>query len=162
MYVHAYQSYVWNAIVSERIRIHGSDKPIVGDLVFDTELDDKKVGAQDHDMAVDDMDEEEPEKVADVDEPGMFFMSLCVGRYLIASSRQSFWKIAEKQILATLPRQNADSRRLGKIFHLRRDNAITWHGCSISWRKTRRTLPEILGTRRVGSRLFRPETEVSL
>ncbi|KAF8517809.1 pseudouridine synthase [Gautieria morchelliformis] len=35
MYVHAYQSYVWNAIVSERMKTYGG-RPLVGDLVFDT------------------------------------------------------------------------------------------------------------------------------
>ena len=39
MYIHAYQSYVWNAIVSERIRDYGSDRRIVGDLVFDSSKD---------------------------------------------------------------------------------------------------------------------------
>ncbi|KAI0701819.1 pseudouridine synthase [Cytidiella melzeri] len=39
MYVHAYQSYVWNAIVSERIRMFGADKPAIGDLVFETNED---------------------------------------------------------------------------------------------------------------------------
>jgi len=39
MYIHAYQSYVWNAIVSERIRTYGSDKAVVGDLVFDISKD---------------------------------------------------------------------------------------------------------------------------
>lgn len=39
MYIHAYQSYVWNAIVSERIRAYGADKPVVGDLVFETDVD---------------------------------------------------------------------------------------------------------------------------
>lgn len=40
MYIHAYQSYVWNAIVSERIRVYGADKPIVGDLVLESNSED--------------------------------------------------------------------------------------------------------------------------
>jgi tRNA pseudouridine13 synthase len=37
MYVHAYQSYIWNNIVSERIRIYGCDVPVVGDLIIKDE-----------------------------------------------------------------------------------------------------------------------------
>ena len=38
MYIHAYQSYVWNAIVSERIKLYGAGSPVVGDLVFEEPL----------------------------------------------------------------------------------------------------------------------------
>jgi tRNA pseudouridine13 synthase len=33
MYVHAYQSYIWNLITSERIKM-SSTSPLAGDLVF--------------------------------------------------------------------------------------------------------------------------------
>ena len=33
MYVHAYQSYLWNLVVSERIKLSAVE-PLVGDLVF--------------------------------------------------------------------------------------------------------------------------------
>ena len=45
MYVHAYQSYVWNAIVSERIKRYGHDVPIVGDIVYE---DKTSEGESDH------------------------------------------------------------------------------------------------------------------
>ncbi|TMW60275.1 hypothetical protein Poli38472_000317 [Pythium oligandrum] len=34
MYTHSYQSYVWNTVVSERLTLLSTDKPVVGDLVI--------------------------------------------------------------------------------------------------------------------------------
>ena len=61
MYVHAYQSYVWNAIVSERIRMHGADKPAVGDLVFDEASSAKAEGGEDDSEVALEAEQDEPE-----------------------------------------------------------------------------------------------------
>jgi tRNA pseudouridine13 synthase len=34
MYVHAYQSYIWNCMVSARVRLYGMEKAVPGDLVL--------------------------------------------------------------------------------------------------------------------------------
>jgi tRNA pseudouridine13 synthase len=46
MYVHAYQSYLWNAIVSERIRMYGAEKPAIGDLVFASAQEPEEASAE--------------------------------------------------------------------------------------------------------------------
>lgn len=34
MYCHAYQSYIWNRIVSERAKLFGCSEPLIGDIVM--------------------------------------------------------------------------------------------------------------------------------
>jgi len=42
LYTHAYQSYIWNTMVSARIRKHGVDSPVVGDIVLLPVKDEKR------------------------------------------------------------------------------------------------------------------------
>eukprot|EP00795_Rhopilema_esculentum_P017264 gene17264-8827_t len=49
MYIHSYQSYIWNKIVSKRIKIFGM-QPIAGDLVLSKHAEDGNVGLQTESM----------------------------------------------------------------------------------------------------------------
>ena len=66
--------------------MHGSDKPVVGDLVFDTDLDDKKVEGEDHEMAIEVTDDED--NAADTDEPGMFCYCRSLETFYIFTQRK--------------------------------------------------------------------------
>ncbi|KDQ20751.1 hypothetical protein BOTBODRAFT_50816 [Botryobasidium botryosum FD-172 SS1] len=66
MYVHAYQSYVWNAVVSERIRLHGADKPVVGDLVYEKVTDDEEAAKPEHEDVKDESTDAPEDAAVDI------------------------------------------------------------------------------------------------
>lgn len=55
MYVHSWQSYIWNRLVSERIKLFGASAPVEGDLVYAEQVaDDEPVAAgEDGDVVAD-------------------------------------------------------------------------------------------------------------
>lgn len=67
MYVHAYQSYIWNRMVTERVKRFGLDKPVIGDLVFidNTGEDEKKEDVVDssQDLEVVEEDDQQDKQV---------------------------------------------------------------------------------------------------
>ncbi|SPO38679.1 related to PUS7 - Pseudouridine synthase [Pseudozyma flocculosa] len=67
MYIHAFQSYIWNRLVSERIRRFGPDRPAVGDLVLldGDDADEGGDGGADNDGQGEGEGEAEQDGVAD-------------------------------------------------------------------------------------------------
>jgi tRNA pseudouridine13 synthase len=59
MYVHAYQSYIWNSVVSERMRMYGCEAPVVGDIVLNVPEDTVKEAVE-----IEDADEKDEPAVA--------------------------------------------------------------------------------------------------
>lgn len=66
MYIHSYQSLVWNHVVSRRIKEFGS-KPIVGDLVYDMPESKKLVETETMDYGIQN-DQDKDEKTSGTDE----------------------------------------------------------------------------------------------
>lgn len=63
LFVHAYQSYTWNTVVSKRIELYGCKKPIVGDVV----LVDKSASESEPAVDADGIEEEKEEELSDLD-----------------------------------------------------------------------------------------------
>lgn len=58
MYVHAYQSYIWNRMVTERVKRFGLDKPVVGDMVYASNADGKEALVETEEQEIADEDEQ--------------------------------------------------------------------------------------------------------
>ena len=45
MFLHSFQSYLWNLAASHRVATHGAEKPVLGDLVLPQALDSQTANA---------------------------------------------------------------------------------------------------------------------
>ncbi|CDS00272.1 hypothetical protein [Sporisorium scitamineum] len=74
MYLHAYQSYVWNRLVSERIARFGSVEAVEGDLVFADQSEDDiwhSEGAEEVDVKKDGQNDDDDDDLRNGDKPAL-------------------------------------------------------------------------------------------
>ena len=111
--MHAYQSYVWNAIVSERIRLYGAEKPVVGDLVFEADDADGKARAADDDDAEDAEDELAAEEKGDEKQDGALpLRARRVGLLMnVCASQRKVVKVGKRASGPASPGNRRGSRR---------------------------------------------------
>lgn len=69
MYLHAYQSYLWNRMVSARIQRFGSEKAIAGDYVYVDKTIDDTEGVEEEGLDLSGNDQDEDVVSMDVDVP---------------------------------------------------------------------------------------------
>jgi tRNA(Glu) U13 pseudouridine synthase TruD len=147
MYVHAYQSYVWNAIVSERIRTYGAERPIAGDLVFDT--------SPEEDVSMTDVQEGDVPAADEVEDEAGALCKLVTTRLVQTCSifRGSVFVAFEQAIKTTMGStsgEDAHRRRFGQVHDIRRDHAAPGNQRRLSRRCSRRKIPRISSHGRLG------------
>lgn len=90
MYVHGWQSYIWNRVLSERVKLHGCEEPVVGDLVYlegsgSGEGQDEEVIDEDGETVVIELDAEPEVAAVGMSFSASDFLSLLILTYLSSS-----------------------------------------------------------------------------
>lgn len=182
MYVHAYQSYVWNVVVSERIRVYGYDRPVAGDLVFLRDTDDTSedilmenaggdsVAAPSDEVATGpETDQADETSGLGITEPHqnssmsrrVFTAFTNVDLFTLRAKQLQRYQRGRQESLCSAQGQDSRGIRIEPIQHLRRNHATSWSRCGVPRRSTGRALQRVFEGRRTGPRKPTTRPQVS-